>query len=111
MKDHIMIGDAKILIDPEDHEKVSQYSWHIQSGRDIVRCKKLGTMLHMFILGVDEKGRTAYHINGNSWNNRKSNLVECSVGQAVSYNKVFKRDYKLALYANEYIWKPKTSFM
>lgn len=104
MKDHIMIGDVKILIDPEDYERVSEYSWHIQAGRDMARCKRLGTMMHKFILGI--KDNTAYHINGNTWNNRKSNLKECSRGTAIAHIKEFKRNYGDAHYANDNLWYP-----
>jgi len=75
MSDHIMIGNAKVLIDPEDYERVNGYSWHIHTGRGTVRVKKKGmnTSMQKFILNITDKDMTAYHVNGNPWDNRKDN--------------------------------------
>lgn len=105
MKDYIMIGDKKILIDSEDHDQVSKHQWHLQTGRNMVRCKRLGTSLHKFVLGIKEN--TAYHINGNTWNNRKDNLEECSNGAAAAYMREFRDNLETATYANDHIWRPK----
>lgn len=111
MKDYIMVGDIKVLIDPEDYDKINQYNWHIQKERGILRCHKLRLVLHKFVLGLTDSDLTAYHINGNPWNNRKSNLQECSVGEAISHMRRFKQDLDAAYHANLYIWEPKISFM
>ena len=106
-----MIGDVKVLIDPKDYDRISGYHWHIQTGRNIIRCKKLGTSLQKFILNVKDAKRTAYHVNGNPWNNRRDNLKECSTGEAAAYVREFTRSLNDAVYANLYLFQSKVSFM
>lgn len=82
--------DIRFAIDPEDWDRVSKESWHFHTDRCLLRSRKLGTSLHKFILNITDEYRTAYHIDGNVWNNKKSNLVECSIGEAVQYNRAIK---------------------
>ena len=117
MEDHIIIKNCKrdelikIVMDPEDYDRVTSYKWHLQSGRDIVRCNKLDTSIQKFILGITEKGRTAYHIDGNPWNNKKSNLQECSIGKAISYTRSLITDLDIAYHANTYIFQSKKNLV
>lgn len=75
------VGSA--LVDKEDWDKVKQYKWYCHqydSGKKYCQ----GTLkngekvrLHHFILGISKntlKGKVVDHINGNSLDNRKSNL-------------------------------------
>ena len=118
MKDHITKGKCrfsddeewrplKIMIDPEDYDRVSEQSWHFHHGQRLLRSRKLSTFLHKFILGITDKSRTAYHIDGNIWNNRKSNLQECSPGEAVSHTREVNKIHTVML-MNMNIKKPVT---
>jgi hypothetical protein len=113
MNDHITINDKKILIDPDDYDRVTQYPWHIQSGRDTVRVKTRGlnTSLQKFIMGVDDKDLTVYNVNGNAWDNRKKNLKVATRGEAIVYIRDFNRSREDAIYANQWFTPTKVSFL
>lgn len=114
MKNHIMIGDNKIMIDPEDHERVSQHKWFIEKATGNVRTKsvKLSTSLHKFIKGIHPKSTmTAYHINGNSWDNRQRNLKECTRGEAAAHARESNRNREDAVNANTWFTIKKISFI
>lgn len=67
-------------IDSDQYDNVSKYTWRISQKRNkyyvISGSKKKNTMiyLHQMILGKPEDGLEIDHIDGNSLNNRKSNL-------------------------------------
>jgi hypothetical protein len=90
----------KALIDAADLELVGRFRWHAytqSSGRNYVRsCPKRGTQLHLHrvILGAQD-GYVVDHANGNSLDNRRSNLRLCTV-QENCRNKSAYRDRKLA---------------
>lgn len=68
-------GEA-ILVDDADYEMLSQYRWHIRNGC-VVRSVGCGGKRGMVydILGIEsQKGMRVTHINGNSLDNRKTNL-------------------------------------
>ena len=113
MNNHIMIDDKKILIDPDDYDRVTAYPWHIQTGRDTVRVKTRGlnTSLQKFIMDIDDKNITAYNINGNTWDNRKKNLRIASRGEAIAYVREFNRNREDAVHANQWFTPAKVSFL
>lgn len=71
---------GRIQIDLEDVDKVKNYKWGISCGNYIkgkINGKQI--LLHRFIMGVvDNKEVDVDHIDGNPFNNRKSNLRVCS---------------------------------
>lgn len=76
------------LIDDEDYEKVSKYKWQAApkpNGYRVVRAGTKGELKKSFYLSrvlMDEpEGMIVDHINGNSLDNRKSNLRICNVNQ------------------------------
>jgi hypothetical protein len=66
-------GDQyNVIIDKDDIDIVSSFTWHIsKSGYVQTVIKKKTIFLHKLILGCST---TAYHINKNKLDNRKSNL-------------------------------------
>lgn len=74
----------KFVIDRDDYDKVSEYSWHLTSGNYMSTTimhddKRKSLYLHNFIMGRDAfqgKGQTESidHINRNGLDNRKENL-------------------------------------
>lgn len=76
-------GGKWAKIDVDDIEKVKKYSWSVRSGRgkQYAMCKKLGD-LHHLIIGKPAPGTVVDHINGDSLDNRKSNLR--TVSQSVN---------------------------
>lgn len=82
------IGKTKketILIDEEDLELVKQYTWsRIEiNGKIYIRAtnKTMTLYLHRHLMGDIPKGMVIDHINGNTLDNRKSNLRVCTHAQ------------------------------
>jgi hypothetical protein len=74
------------IVDDEDFERLNQYSWHAQwnstlkafyaSRRVVVNGRGTAQSLHRFILGLEPGDkRTGDHLNHNTLDNRKYNLV------------------------------------
>lgn len=75
----------EILVDDEDYDTLSKYSWYIQSNgyaRHDTRNTKVKLMLTMHRLVMKaKKGQFVDHINLNKLDNRKSNLRFCTPSQ------------------------------
>jgi len=77
-------GEFVVLIDEDDREIVGKHTWHIRSDHGDFRAGtsiKVGgkyrtETLHRYIMEVP-KGMSVDHINGNTLDNRKSNLRIC----------------------------------
>ena len=111
-KDHIIMQIGKnprpfrIVIDPEDYTRVTQYKWHRQTGRTMIRCHKLGTSLQKFVMGVDDPDMTAVHIDGNPWNNRKDNLLVCTLSDASIHTREMSKKFAWLFTENYIKWTP-----
>lgn len=74
----------KVLIDDEDYEMVSSLRWRVvpknTSGQVYFMTwhENKRIRLHRFILGQKNKNIFVDHINGNTLDNRKSNLRNCT---------------------------------
>lgn len=68
--------NIKILIDLEDIEKVSKYTWFMMGDYPGAHINKTSISMHNYILNRNTTDRTIVcdHINGNKLDNRKSNL-------------------------------------
>jgi hypothetical protein len=94
--DHVMVTykgkDIKILIDPEDHERVARYKWRVSpSGKISAVVDGINIILPKFILKLSKRDRTAFYINGDQHDCRKENLKECSVARKIKdsyHNKI-----------------------
>lgn len=78
-----LTADIFVLIDKEDLNRISKYTWHIhknRNGNSYIASSKKGTLrlLHRFIVNAP-KNMLVDHINGNILDNRKENLRICSV--------------------------------
>ena len=81
----MMIQNKTVLIDDEDSDRVSAFTWHIQSGKTYVQTniphpkfpgtrRKTKLRLHRFLLGVIDPKVLVDHKNGDPLDNRKENL-------------------------------------
>lgn len=61
-------------IDKDDYEKIKNYKWGIS--KNYVYSKKANMQLHQFLIGKRE-GFEIDHINGDTLDNRKTNLRHC----------------------------------
>lgn len=78
--------DLEVLVDDEDFEWLSRYKWsktckrgHWYAKRDHWN-PRLSIYMHRQIMG-EPVGMQVDHINGNTLDNRKSNLRVCTIGQ------------------------------
>lgn len=80
-----------VLIDKQDIERVSQYSWCIGAGgRVVANVNNSLCYLHRFIIG--SVGGVVDHINGNNRDNRRINL-RITTPNGNAKNKVSKNKY------------------
>jgi hypothetical protein len=85
------------LVDDEDYERVGQFKWFaMKTGRDYIyaiRSKGKGTVcMHRFIMNTPKDMQTD-HINGDTLDNRRSNLRICTKGENLQNQRV-RRDNK-----------------
>lgn len=82
----IFMGNGSVaLIDVEDLEKVTQHYWNIGGGSRYVFSYTAKMPLHRFVYG---KNVMLDHINGDTMDNRKSNLRECTFSQNAINRKI-----------------------
>lgn len=124
----ILLGGKKggtALVDEADYEKVSGYSWRLNSrGYVITNLPRNGAktqkqvLLHHLVLGKPENGLVTDHINHDKTDNRKTNLRICTKSQN-AHNQGLSRNntsgYKGVAYETRtnkyraYIWFNKKS--
>ena len=87
----IIIKNQVILIDEEDFERVSKHGWSIQRNRPrssskfrlyvkaTIKNKKIS--MHRFIMNATDSTIHIDHINGNTFDNRRTNLRFASRSQ------------------------------
>ena len=81
-----------VLIDDEDFERVSQYNWSCSNNKTIsARVNGKTTNIGRFIMPSDFE--CIDHIDGNIWNNQKSNLRPCSSAQNIWNRKIEYKPY------------------
>ena len=93
-------GNQIALVDDTDFEKVNQYRWGVKcqklknnTNKFYAQSSKLKTTMHQLVFGKARKGHVIDHINGNSLDNRRSNLREATQTQQAQ-NKSPKNEYK-----------------
>lgn len=68
-----------ILIDEQDYERVSKYSWCLnKAGYPVANISHKVTRISRFILGLNDNTKLVDHINGNPLDNRRNNLRICT---------------------------------
>lgn len=102
----VLAGDAHVLIDEEDREKVSAYQWYLveysHGLRYAVFLHRAGrraqrqTGMHRLLLGFP-KGMVD-HRNGNGLDNRKENLRGCTNTQNQQNQTINRRQVKSSRY-------------
>lgn len=71
-----------ILIDDEDFENLSKFKWCIKNNGDgnlyaVANINKKQKAMHRYLLNITDSKQHVDHINGNSLDNRKTNLRIC----------------------------------
>ena len=93
----IQLTQGKVaLVDDDDFEYLNQFKWHVLISRNTfyairhLRIKKKfvkSILMHRFIMNTD-KGLVVDHLNGNTLDNRKSNLRNCTHGENIRNQKL-----------------------
>lgn len=89
MAKEIQLTQGKVaIIDDDDFEKISKFKWHYEHGYAMGTIdKRKRAYMHRFITDCPI-GKVVDHVNGDTLDNRKSNLRICSQRQnAVNINK------------------------
>jgi len=90
------ISNKEVLFDLEDYERIKSYSWkcvHSQNGYQTIvsYTKENIVVMSRVIMNCYDKKLQVYHINHNTFDNRKSNLRIVTVSQN-NMNKGLRRD-------------------
>jgi hypothetical protein len=100
-KEIILTNGGVALVDDEDYEKVSKYTWHLRKdgyagstqycggGRNGAKYKTI--RMHRLILDAKD-GEIIDHINGNRLDNRKCNLIIVTRTENTYNKKLDKRN-------------------
>lgn len=88
----------KAIVDDEDYEKVTNFSWHFNPNGyaesyfvDQETGKTICIRMHRMIMGA-EKNQMIDHVNGNGLDNRKENLRFCTRSQNAVNSKLNKNN-------------------
>lgn len=85
------------IVDDDDYEKLNCHKWYaksISNSRIVYASRDIGSiheMMHRVIMGNPE-GVSIDHINGDSLDNRKSNLRMCTHKQNLSNHKISSKN-------------------
>jgi len=85
MKEIILMGGEKVMVDDEDFNYLKQWKWHISWNGYAVRCSSAKNVCKTFYMQKEimktPKGLYTDHINRNKLDNRKENLRFCNKSQ------------------------------
>lgn len=85
-------GDM-ILVDEEDLDLAMRYSWCVNgSGYAHAHIDHKWIPIHRYLLGITDPAVTVDHINGNTLDNRRSNLRVCSQAENVLNKRIGKNN-------------------
>lgn len=96
MAKEIPLTKGKVaIVDDEDYERFGEFNWHCVGGRYAARSvggrkNKRMVYLHRLIIGAKD-GENVDHINGDKFDNRKSNLRIVTQAQNL-YNSAIRSD-------------------
>lgn len=92
MKEIPLTQGKVALVDDEDYDYISQWKWCVTTGR-AVRNNGTTVFMHRVIMKTPA-GMEVDHIDGNSLNNQKSNLRNCSHNNNQKNMRISYKKYK-----------------
>ncbi len=96
----------EILIDDEDYEKIIKYKWYCYNSKYPMTSK--GISIHRLIIDCTDD-KVVDHINGNSLDNRKSNLRVCFHKENIRNQKKHNRKIKCSSNYKGVCWDSKNN--
>jgi hypothetical protein len=80
---HISVGRGRtVVVDAADFDWLSRHTWHAAGSSEYARATIGGKSVSMHRLIMNAPlGKVVDHINGNRWDNRRSNLRICTPGE------------------------------
>lgn len=99
----------EVIVDSEDYLELSKYKWYAQINKLKNRVKVYARRfdqgkiiyMHRSIMHIAERLTYVDHIDGNTLNNRKSNLRVCTASQNAQNNSGWVRDLPKGVYRNK----------
>lgn len=88
----------EFYFDLEDYEKIKDFCWHrhqdgyLRTRVDVVDGKNIYALMHRYILDVADKTVEVDHINGDYYDNRKSNLRLCDHNKNMKNTKLYNNN-------------------
>jgi len=78
-------GGRRAIVDPEDFERLKRYSWHVHrwgntyyAARAVKgKTRSFHVYMHRQIMHTP-RGMVVHHLNGNGFDNRKANMLNCT---------------------------------
>lgn len=89
--DFLLTGGKFTKIDDDDLSKLSGNRWYCNNHGYAMRCSRKRVSLHRLVMGAPD-GFDVDHINGDTLDNRKSNLRICSRSQNMANRKTNKNN-------------------
>lgn len=82
-------GDRIIILDKKDFKKVNQYKWYVGARRKnnsvkmyaVTQIRSAGEVKNVYLHRLIVPYKMVDHINGNTFDNRKCNLRECTTSE------------------------------
>lgn len=107
MKNIKLTKNKFAIVDDDDYEKINSLKWYasvsshwpdrfyavrttVMRDAEGKLIRKVNTKMHRVILGISDGSVLVDHINGDTLDNRKSNLRACSNGQNICNSKLRK---------------------
>lgn len=96
MKTILLKSGLKAMVDDQDYDELSKYSWGSTQKRNTTYCERgregKCVFMHREILGKIAKRNVVDHIDGNGLNNQRSNLRICSHRENIRNSKLSSKN-------------------
>jgi hypothetical protein len=105
MKEIFLTRGYVALVDDDDYDEISRYSWHVNIKKNTCYAQtsfyhgvKCTVKMHRVILGIDDPKIIIDHIDGNGLNNTRGNLRTATASENNYHKKGYPERRKHSVY-------------